>query len=101
MSDLGGLLTLADRMPIGELPAAMQAPMRRYLRDGVMPEAQLRQVLEGSFCGGSLEVCLAHRWVHAHLPAFAHGNRDQVQLFVVYVRRARGRALLAAMGGVA
>jgi hypothetical protein len=96
--DTGGILTVADRMPIGDLPAGYQRPMRQYLRDGVLPEGELREVLEGAFRGsGSLDVCLAHRWVQAHLPACAHGNRDQVQLWCVYVRRARGRAMLAAM----
>ena len=102
----GELLQLADRLPLGELPGIFRAPMRLYLSLGVLPDRALRSLLEGDFPSAlhftgveALEVCVAARWIEAHLPAYAHGNRDQVQLFIVYVRRARGRELLASMEG--
>jgi hypothetical protein len=105
MMNQGGLLALADRLPIGELPVEYQAPMRRYVVLGVEPTGALLAMLEGGLSAAlarmppesMLGACLAARWVEQHLPAYAHGSRDQVQLFLVYVRRARGRMLLAAM----
>lgn len=105
--DQGGLLGLADRLPIGELPAAFRMPMRCYLGRGDLADGALRRVLEGDVgaalamvdAAALMAVCRLSTWVLTHLPAYAHGGRDQVQLFIVYVRRARGRALLAAMEG--
>jgi hypothetical protein len=103
----GGLLGLVDRLPIDELPARYRAPLRAYLEHGIVPEAPLRMLLEGDLGSaidrappaGLLDVCAVSRWLREHLPASCHGCRDQVQLWIVYVRRARGRALLASFDG--
>jgi len=103
MTDRGGeLLTLADRLPIGELPAGYRDAMRLYVALGVRPGGVLELLLDGAAAGASLcegEAADAARWIQLHLPAYAHGSPVQTGLFVVYVRRARGRAvLLASMG---
>jgi hypothetical protein len=103
----GGLLGLVDRLPIDELPAGYRAPLRAYIEHGVMPDGPLRMLLEGDLAGAVhrarrasvLDVCAVSRWLAEHLPASCHGCRDQVQLWIVYVRRARGRALLASFDG--
>jgi hypothetical protein len=108
----GGVLAVAGSVPIDTLPAQYREGMRRYLVDGVLPECELRELLEGALAAAIhhterrphariSETMRAARWIEEHLPACAHGNRDQVQLWVVYVRRARGRALLATFEEVA
>jgi len=102
----GDLLDVVNRVPLPWLPELYREPMRRYLAEGVLPSGPLRQLLEhdvGPAMPASLDPTVmierlaVYRWVVEYLPASAHGCRDQVQLWVVYVRRARGRALLAAM----
>lgn len=104
----GGVLEVVERMPLDRLPHRYRDAMRRYLGEGVLPESELRLLLEGDPAaaghraaprrgGGRLsEIWLAQRWLDEHLPPCCWGNRDQVQLWIVYVRRARGRAMLAA-----
>lgn len=104
----GGVLLVVDGVPIDRLPHRYQSEMRRYLAEGVLPESELRLLLEGELAaaghrcppprgGGSmLTAWQAQCWLDEHLPPQCWGNRDQVQLWVVYVRRARGRAMLAA-----
>jgi hypothetical protein len=95
-----------DHVDLTALPAAYRMPMRCYLGRGDLPEGALRQVLEGNVGAAlalvqgdaaSLDVCRLSSWVLASLPAACHGSRDQVALFIMYLRRARGRALLATM----
>lgn len=102
----GDLLEVVNRVPLTWLPEAYREPMRRYLADGVLPGAPLRQLLEhdvGAAMPASadalvmIERLAVFRWINEYLPASAYGCRDQVQLWIVYVRRARGRALLASM----
>lgn len=96
-----------DTAELGTAPERYQRALRDYLGRGVLPEGALRAVLEGDLVlairhagnGSELETIELHRWVERELPAACHGCRDQVQLWVVFVRRARGRALLAAMEG--
>lgn len=97
----GGVLSVVDRVPLAWLPAQYQKPMRDYLGQGILPEPHVQQLLEGSISAvlgfghdlfGLLELAT---WVQRWLPPEAWGSRDQVQLWVVYVRRARGRALLS------
>lgn len=105
MKDSGGVMEMAAAVSYAGLAAAYQAPMRRYICQGVLPEGPLRALLEGDLAtaiqlaerrGQRISAMMqVWRWVQQHLPAAAHGNRDQVQLWVVYVRRERGRALLA------
>lgn len=99
----GGVLEVAGRMPLGHLPDRFQEPMRAYLERGELTDPELRLLLEddvgaaGHCCQGCLpDLWLAFSWIRDELPAACWGNRDQVQLWMVYVRRARGRALLAA-----
>lgn len=102
----GELLTLADDLPIDDLPPAYRAAMRVYLALGVSPTGELRHLLEGDTASALheagrprlLDVGHAACWIRAHLPAYAHGNPAQVGLFLTYVRRARGRAMLTAIG---
>ena len=107
MNNQGGeLLTLADRVPLDDLPPAYRAGVRLYLMLGVTPTGELRHLLEGDIVMAMhvaphtrlLEVSEAACWIRAHLPAYAHGNPSQVGLFLTYVRRARGRAMLAHVG---
>ncbi len=100
----GGVLSVVDRVPLAWLPAQYRQAMRDYLGQGILPEAHVQQLLEGNVSAvlgfaadlpGLLELVT---WVQRWLPPQAWGSRDQVQLWVVYVRRARGRALLAGMG---
>ena len=103
----GGLLGLVDRLPIDELPARYRAPLRAYVEHGILPAGTLRLLLEGDLASAVdrappaalLDTCAVSRWLREHLPASCHGCRDQVQLWIVYVRRARGRALLASFDG--
>jgi hypothetical protein len=109
----GGVLAVAGSVGMDTLPAQYREPMRLYLAEGVLPECELRELLEGALACAIhrndarpgqrpvSDVLLAARWIEQQLPACAHGNRDQVGLWTVYVRRARGRALLAALGEVA
>lgn len=112
MTPAGGVLAVAGSVPIDTLPAQYREPMRRYLAEGVQPECELRELLEGALGAAIhhvdrrphaslLEAMQAARWIEEHLPPCAHGNRDQVQLWCVYLRRARGRALLATFSEVA
>jgi hypothetical protein len=112
MNDRGGVLDVAAAMPIDQLPAQYREPMRRYLLDGAQPECELFELLEGALASAMhhaerqahariSDVMRAARWIEEHLPACAHGNRDQVGLWMVYVRRARGRAMLASMAEAA
>jgi hypothetical protein len=101
------VLGVAGAVPIDSAPARHRAALRAYLAQGVLPEGALQAVLEGDL-GAAIQAGERHgqrvsatmalwTWVQAQLPACCHGNRDQVQLWLVYLRRARGRALLAAM----
>lgn len=107
MKDDGGndLLEVAAAVSYERLPATYRAPMRRYLGEGDLPAAPLRAVLEGNLSvaialdrASTLALCQVAEWLDRETPASCHGNRDQVQLWHIYVRRARGRAMLAAMG---
>lgn len=112
MTPAGGVLAVAGSVPLDTLPAQYREPMRRYLAEGVLPECELWELLEGAL-GAAIhkterqpharvsDTMRACRWIEEHLPACARGNRDQVQLWCVYVRRARGRALLATFSEVA
>jgi hypothetical protein len=102
------LARIAQSVNYAGLPARYARAMRAYLERGDLPEAEreLRLVLEGNVAAAlsgpgvwTLAVCRLSRWIDNQLPPCAHGNRDQVQLWIVYVRRARGRAMLAAMEG--
>jgi hypothetical protein len=107
MNHRGGVLDVVERVPIAWLPEAYREPMRLYLGQGVLPTGALRQLLEHDVGGAMpaaldaptmLERLAVFRWIGEYLPASACGCRDQVQLWIVYVRRARGRALLATLG---
>ena len=101
---VGSILEVAGRVPLAWLVAPHRAAMRANLERGVMPERELRSLLEGDLAtalrhpdASAVETVLrVSEWIDRHLPACCHGCRDQVQLWVVYVRRARGRVLLAA-----
>jgi hypothetical protein len=106
VSSEGGLFGVVEKAPIAWLPERYRAPMRAYLGQGVAPAAPLRQLLEHDVAGAMpasldgaamLERLQVFRWINDHLPAACYGCRDQVNLWIVYVRRARGRALLAMM----
>lgn len=109
----GGVLAVAGSVSMDALPAQYREAMRLYLAEGVLPECELRELLEGALAGAIhhadrspasrtvSDVLAAARWIEQQLPACAHGNRDQVGLWAVYVRRARGRALLASFSEVA
>lgn len=106
MTFRGGVLDVVDHVPLPWLPELFREPMRRYLADGVLPGAPLRQLLEHDVAAAlpatldapaMLVRLAAFRWINEHLPASCYGCRDQVNLWIVYVRRARGRALLASM----
>lgn len=113
MTPAGGVLAVAGSVPIDTLPAQYREPMRQYLAHGVLPDCELRELLEGALSAAihtaervpgratCSDVLLASRWIDQHLPACAHGHRDQVGLWAVYVRRARGRELLATFSEVA
>jgi len=98
----GGLLDVAARVPLAWLPERWRPALRAYLEHGEMPPPSVRQLLEGS--GVRLdpsmtvpelhELAAVAAWIEAHLPAQCWGSRDQCQLWIVYLRRARGRALL-------
>lgn len=96
-----------DTAELGGAPERYRRGLRDYLGRGILPEGALLAVLEGDLAsalhragpGRELETIELSRWVERELPPACHGCRDQVQLWVVYVRRARGRALLAAMEG--
>jgi hypothetical protein len=98
-----------DTAELGAVPERYRRALRDYLGRGVLPEGALRAVLEGELALGVHRTAPAdvpelielHRWIETYLPASCHGCRDQVQLWIVYVRRARGRAMLAAMDGAA
>jgi len=99
------VLDVVERAPIAWLPEPYREPMRLYLGRGVLPGAPLRQLLEHDVARAMprdetamLEPLRAFRWIVEHLPPECHGCRDQVQLWVVYVRRARGREMLALLG---
>ncbi len=109
MKATGGILTVVDRAPLPWLPERFREAMRDYLGQGILPGAALRALLEGAgvrFCMAMdpdelHALAGAQAWLEAHLPRQCWGSRDQVQLWIVYLRRARGRALLAAMEATA
>lgn len=107
MNDRGGILDVVGRVPLAWLPDAYRDQMRAYLGDGVVPSGPLRALLEHDVgaampasldAGVMIERLSVYRWIVEYLPASCHGCRDQVQLWVVYLRRARGRAMLAQIG---
>lgn len=106
--DVGRYLAVAgdaDTADLGPLPERYQRAMRDYLGRGILPEAPLRRLLEGDATAVRLfkedlpGFAALAEWVASMLPAACWGSESQVQLWVVYVRRARGRALLASMEG--
>jgi hypothetical protein len=102
-----GVLDVVHTVPLEWLPEPQRAPMRAYLEHGTLPDPRVVEVLEGKSLrfepGMSVpelhELAAVAAWIEAHLPRQCWGSRDQVQLWVVYLRRARGRALLASMEG--
>jgi len=106
-SEGGGVLSVGSRVPITWLPTRYRAAMMGYLEQGILPAEgdAMRQLLEGQHVGiyhstpvdELYDLAALAAWLDAHLPPQCWGNRDQVQLWIVYVRRARGRALLAEM----
>ena len=96
-------MEVVERMPLDHLPERYREPMRDYLGQGVLPEAPLRLLLEGNvaaiplFRDDRAGLFAVADWLAEHLTACSWGSRDQVQLWCVYVRRARGRAMLALM----
>jgi hypothetical protein len=103
--DVGRYLAAAgdvDTADLGALPARYQPAMRDYLGRGILPAAPLRRLLEGDalavrlFADDLPGFAELGAWVATMLPAACWGSPDQVQLWVVYVRRARGRVMLAA-----
>lgn len=97
-----GVLSVAGGVPIAQLPGRWQDAVRQYLTHGILPERRLRLLLEGNIAAvrafaDDLPGLLALvTWIEDHLPAACWGSPTQVQIWLVYVRRARGRALLAA-----
>ena len=105
MNDPGGILSVAEAVSFEGLPAAYRTPLRRYIREGVLPAPPVRAVLEGKLPvaialdrGATMDLCKLAEWVEQSAPASCHGSRAQVQLWMVYMRRARGQQLLASLG---
>jgi hypothetical protein len=104
-----GVLDVVHTVRLDWLPERWRATMRAYLEHGALPEPRIVEVLEGKSLrfdpGMSVaelhELAAVAAWIEAHLPRQCWGSRDQVQLWIVYLRRARGRALLASMEGSA
>lgn len=94
-----------DTAELGAVPERYRRALRDYLGRGVLPETGLRSLLEGDplavrfFRGDLSGFAELAEWIRSMLPAACWGSEAQVQLWVIYVRRARGRALLAAMEG--
>jgi hypothetical protein len=95
----------ADTAELGALPERYRAEMRGYLGRGVLPAAPLRRLLEGDplavrlFADDLPGFAALVEWIASMLPAACWGSEAQVGLWTLYVRRARGRALLASMEG--
>lgn len=95
----------ADTAELGALPERYRSEMRNYLGRGILPGAPLRSLLEGDplaarlFADDLPGFAALVDWVGSMLPAACWGSESQVGLWIVYVRRARGRALLASMEG--
>jgi hypothetical protein len=99
--DVTRFLAGVGSLDFGPVPERYRQAMRDYLGQGVLPGEPLRLLLEGDvgaisrFRDDLPGLADLADWMDAALPAACWGSRDQVQLWVVYVRRARGRALLA------
>lgn len=99
----GAILEVAERVALDRLPERFRGPMRAYLEQGELSDPELRMLLEkdvgsawqAQAIGDLLELGQTMAWIDDELPDECWGNRDQVQLWIVFVRRARGRALLA------
>lgn len=99
----GDVLAVVERVPLQWLPASHRQPMRDYLERGILPldGDPLRLLLEGnaetvrSFARELPDMAALLEWVETYLQPCCWGNRDQAQLWCVYVRRAHGRLMLA------
>jgi hypothetical protein len=83
-------------IPLDDVPERYRVAMFQYLSEGKLPEPRLQRLLENDagavrlFADDLHGLLVLSRWLDRCVPAFCHGNRDQVGLWCAFIRRQRG-----------